>query len=429
MNLKKLIILFFAGIVIAAVSWKVYDYQKNRKNYSPVINENELINLDNIYTTSDKSISTFQEQLNLNPDNTGILLKLGVAYYLKAKETGDPEFISKAENALIKSIEKDPENYIAVTELARVFLSKFNYNKALETSLKAIEINPYSTYPYGVLSEVQIKLGMYDKASETLQKLSDTRKNPVYFSGVSELKNIKGDTRSAIDEMRSAVSAGLPTAENTAWNRFRLGMLFYNSGDPKTAEEIFGFLIKDFPEYGQGYFAMGKIKLHKKEYPESIELFTKAVDILPIPEFLISLGDAYLLSGDNKSSDEIYLKAKSVIEKYKQYGYDTDIEFSDFYADRNYQLQETLEKIRKIHDAGNQSIELYNSFAWLCYKLDNNIEALKNIDSALSTGIKDPLIFFHAGKIFEKAGQIEKSKEYLDFALKINPYYEILYSK
>ena len=61
MNLKKIVILFSAAFIIASVVWKVYDYQTNKKLYNTDINEKEIRNLDNIFVSSDKNISSFKE--------------------------------------------------------------------------------------------------------------------------------------------------------------------------------------------------------------------------------------------------------------------------------------------------------------------------------------------------------------------------------
>ena len=105
---------------------------------------------------------------------------------------------------------------------------------------------------------------------------------------------------------------------------------------------------------------------------------------------------------------------------------DTDVEKAQFNADLGIDLKESQEILQKILDNNSQNIKVYDALAWTNYKLGNYEEAEKNIKQALRLGTKNPLMYFHAGKIYEKTGQPDKAKEYLDFALKINPYYETL---
>lgn len=426
--IKKIIIINLAIIVLAAISWKVYDYSKNKTKYSSGSNEKEIYLLNNSNTSADKYITTFQEQLVINPSNSNLLTKLGAAYIQKARESNDPEFYSLAESVLERAIKNEPDNFLAIAELGSVNLSKHNFKEALNLGQKALDINPYSAYTFGVIADAQVELGMYDEAIQSVQKMVDTRPDLSSLSRVSYIRELKGDVQGAIDAMKSAVTAGSPVAENTAWCRVQLGNLFYNKGDIQTAGKIFEFVVKDFPDYIHGYGSLAKIKMNKKEYTEAIELYQKALEKNSLPEYLISLGDAYTLTGDKEKAEEQYQKVKFIITMFKEKGVDTDLELALFNADHNRYLKESLKDAEESLENGNKSIKVYHTLAWTNYKLGDYDKAEKNIAEALQLGTKDPLMYFHAGKIYEKTGNIEKAKEYSDFALKINPYYETLYS-
>ncbi|MDQ3021211.1 MAG: tetratricopeptide repeat protein [Bacteroidota bacterium] len=427
--MKKIIIISLALIVITAVSWKVYDYKTNKKNYSTGIFEKDINYITTTNSSADKFITTLQEQLVNNPDNSNLLTKLGAVYIQKARESNEPEFYSLAENVLERAIEREPENFLAIAELGSVNLSRHNFKEALELGNKALSLNPYSAYTYGVIVDAQIELGMYDEAIQSVQKMVNFRPDLSSFTRVSYMRELKGDTQGAIEAMKSAITAGSPIAENTAWCRVQLGNLFYNKGDVETSEKIFQFIIKDFPDYIHGYGGMAKIKVNKKEYAEAIELYKKALEKNSLPEYLISLGDVYTLTGDKEKAEEQYQKVKFIITMFKEKGVDTDLELALFNADHNRNLKESLKDAEETLETGSKSIKVYHALAWTNYKLGNYDEAGKNIEQALKLGTKDPLMYFHAGKIYVKLGNKDKAKEYSDFALMINPYYETLYAE
>ncbi|MBK8983864.1 MAG: hypothetical protein IPM38_16490 [Ignavibacteria bacterium] len=122
-----------------------------------------------------------------------------------------------------------------------------------------------------------------------------------------------------------------------------------------------------------------------------------------------------------------YRKVKLLTTIFKQKGIDTDLEIVLFNADHNRSLEESFENSQKSLNNGSKNIKTYHPLAWTAYKLGNYETAAQNIMQALRLGTKDPLLFYHAGKIFESTGDTAKSKDYLDFALKMNPYYEKLY--
>ncbi len=193
MNKKKIIIIVSAVVIVLLVAWKVYDYKTNTKNYSTGIYESDINYLSNTNSSADRFITTLQEQLISNPDNSKLLIKLGAAYIQKARETYDPEFYSLAEDVLTRAIKEDPENFLAMSELGSVYLSRHHFKEALELAQKAIEINPYSAYTYGVIVDAQVELGMYDEAIQSVQKMVDTRPDLSSYSRVSYIRELKGD--------------------------------------------------------------------------------------------------------------------------------------------------------------------------------------------------------------------------------------------
>jgi len=423
---KKIIIIVLALVVISSIAWKLYDYNKNKTKYATGIYDSDINYLSNTNSSPDRFITTLQEQLSSNPDNSKLLTKLGAAYIQKARESNDPEFYKLAEDVLERAIEKENGNFLAMAELGSVYLSRHHFKEALELSQKALEINPYSAYTYGVIVDAQVELGMYDEAIESVQKMINLRPDLSSYSRVSYVRELKGDVQGAIDAMKSAINAGSPVAENTAWCRVQLGNLFYNKGDVETAEKIFQFIIKDFPNFIHSHGGLAKIKVFQKKYPEAIDLYNKALEKNSLPEYLIALGDLYYLNGEKEKSEEQYQKVKFITTMFKEKGVDTDLELALFDADRNRKLKELLEDAEESLDKGSKSIKTYHVLAWTNYKLGNLDEAEKNMQQALRLGTKDPLMFYHAGKIYQKLGRLDKAKEYLDFALKINPYYDSL---
>jgi len=428
-NKKKIIIIVLAVVVISSITWKLYDYNKNKTKYASGIYDSDINYLSNTNSSPDRFITTLQEQLSSNPDNSKLLTKLGAAYIQKARESNDPEFYKLAEDVLERAIEKESGNFLAMAELGSVYLSRHHFKEALELSQKALEINPYSAYTYGVLVDAQVELGMYNEAIESVQKMINLRPDLSSYSRVSYVRELKGDIQGAIDAMKSAITAGSPAAENTAWCRVQLGNLFYNKGDIETAEKIFQFVIKDFPNYIHGYGGLAKIKVFQKNYPEAIDLYNKALEKNSLPEYLITLGDVYYLNNEKEKSEEQYQKVKFITTMFKEKGVDTDLELALFNADHNRKLKESLEDAKVSLEKGSMSIKTYHVLAWTNYKLGNFDEAEKNIEQALRLGTKDPLMYYHAGKICQALGQQDKAKEYLDFAFQINPYYEALYAE
>src|SRR5688572_32299956 len=62
--------------------------------------------------STDTLIQTLQERLRTNPDDWQSYSQLGVAFLQKARETGDPTYYQRTEEALDKGLSLQPSDYV-----------------------------------------------------------------------------------------------------------------------------------------------------------------------------------------------------------------------------------------------------------------------------------------------------------------------------
>ena len=108
---------------------------------------------------TDKHVTYYQRSLQRNPLNSRAYLGLGDALIRKARETGDPSYFNRAEEALKKSLEIDPKNAGAMRHLAYVFYSRHEFEPAAAHARKAIEMNSTDGDSYGILGDALIETG------------------------------------------------------------------------------------------------------------------------------------------------------------------------------------------------------------------------------------------------------------------------------
>ncbi len=73
------------------------------------------------------------------------------------------------------------------------------------------------------------------------------------------------------------------------------------------------------------------------------------------------------------------------------------------------------EDLRSARDIG-----AFDTMAWAAFKAGRVEEARAAIAQALRLGTQDARLFYHAGMIFKKAGEVDKGAEYLRRAAQIN---------
>jgi tetratricopeptide (TPR) repeat protein len=306
-------------------------------------------------------------------------------------------------------------------------LARHQFREALAWGEKAHVISPGTVLTYGVIGDAQVELGQYDAALEIFQTMVDLRPDLSSYSRASYIRELHGDVDGAIEAMERAVQAGGPNTENTNWTRVQLGNLYFNSGKLAEAEAQYDQALTLDPGYIHAIAGLARVNAARGEYDEAIKLYTDATNRIPIPEYVIALGDVYEVAGNGQEAQQQFNLVHVIERLYAANGVDTDLEIALFNADHNQNLNETLALARKAY-ANRPSIYGADVLAWTLYKTGNYTEAQKYSEDALRLGTKDALKLFHAGMIALKLDDQASAREYLEQALTINPHFSILYA-
>jgi tetratricopeptide (TPR) repeat protein len=377
--------------------------------------------------STDAQIQTLQERLRANPNDWQAYSQLGLAYLQKARETGDPTYYQRTEEALDKALAFQPDDYAFVSAKGALALARHEFLSALEWGQRAVQINPDRSYAYGVMADAQIELGRYPEAVKTLQTMVDLRPDMSSYSRISYMRELHGDTAGALQMMQLAVDSGVPNAENTAWVRTQLANLYFNNSDLERAEIEYQRTLQDRPNYVYAIAGLGRLRAAQDKVDEAIKLLTQAVAIMPMPEFVIMLGDLHQAAGEQEAAEVQYNLVAAIEKLYRANGVDMDMEIALFHADHDQQLNETLMLARKAY-ANRPSIHGADALAWALYKNGNYDEAQKYSQEALQLETKDALKLFHAGMIALRLGDEAQARAYLEKALSINPHFSVLYA-
>ena len=178
---------------------------------------------------TDELIRYYQFRLTLRPDDVRSYARLGQAYILKARETGDPAYYDLADKALSRCLDLSPDGVTAAraaTDLAVVQMARHQFRGALVTAQQAASYSSGELNAYGLIGDAHIELGEYEQAEAAYEKMRGLS-GPFYpHSRLSMLKFHKGDPAGAIADIRRAVETGIEgnqPKENVAWAQFKLG--------------------------------------------------------------------------------------------------------------------------------------------------------------------------------------------------------------
>ena len=251
-------------------------------------------------------VAELEHRVAANPRDAQGLMLLGLAYQQRARETGDPSYYPRSEEALRRSLATSPANDLALTGLAALAASRHRFDDARSLAEKAVDLNPRSAAAYGVLGDSLIELGRYREAFARFDRMASLKPALASYSRVSYARELLGRPRAAIAAMRLAVEAGAGTGEPVAWALVQLGNLYYDTGRLAWAERSYREALARFPGYVHAEAALGRVAAAQGRYDVAARLYGRAVTKLPLPQYEASLGDVLRLAGRDAEADNAY---------------------------------------------------------------------------------------------------------------------------
>jgi tetratricopeptide (TPR) repeat protein len=372
-------------------------------------------------------VRSLQSTLEVNPKDERSWVLLGLAYEQRSRETGDPSYYPRAEGAFRRALELDPKDALAYGGLGSLALSRHRFREALALGRKAHELNRYDARSYGVIGDALVELGRYDEAFRAFDTMNRLRPSLSSYARVSYGRELLGRSGAALQAMRLAVDAATGTAEPTAWTHVQLGKLYFNHGRYALAEREYRLANALFPNYAYGLDALAQVLAARGRYQEAIAAERRAVELVPLPQYVGALGDLYRATGRLGLARRQYALIGTLERLLRANGVRTDLEIALFDVDHGFRLRHALELARRAWRE-RPSIDGEDVLAWALARNGRCGEALPHSQAALRLGTQDALKFFHRGMIERCLGHSRQSREWLGKAVGLNPRFSVLWS-
>ena len=243
------------------------------------------------------------------------------------------------------------------------------------------------------------------------------------------LFQVRGDTGEAEKSWKDALkrAQGDGVAEHAAWANSQLANLYFALGRVDDADAHYQTSLAIFPGYVHALAGIARVAAARSDYATAIDYYTRAINTIPLPEYVSALGDVYAASGDAKQAQAQYDLIAAIEQLYNANGVNLDLQIGLFNADHNRNVAATVERAKNAF-AQQPSIQAADTLAWVQLKAGNATEARTAIEQALRTGTREPLILFHAGMIYKAVGDNAQAKTYLEMVEKLAPRFSVLYA-
>jgi tetratricopeptide (TPR) repeat protein len=277
------------------------------------------------------------------------------------------------------------------------------------------------------MADAQVELGRYDEAVQTVQKMVNLRPDLNSYSRVSYMRELYGDVDGALEAMRAAVQAGRPGSEQWLWTLTHVGHLYMNRGDLAQAETVYAQVLAARPDYPYALAGRARVLAAQGHSAQAIALYTQLIDRLPLPEFVIALGELYEAGGQLEPARQQYELVEVMQELNAAAGMNVDLEMALFSASHGADPAAAVEQARAAY-AQRPTLFAADTLAWALYRTGDYAEAWRYSQEALRLGTRDALLHFHAGMIAQKRGDAASAHTHLQAAVQINPHLSPLYA-
>ncbi len=366
------------------------------------------------------------DDLRAHPADAKSYTLLGLAYQQRARETGNPAYYTKSEQALDRARKLAPRDATTASARGSLALARHRFGEALVLGREAVRLAPYTARNYGVLGDALVELGRYDEAFHVFDRMSSLRPDLSSYSRISYARELLGRPHAAKQAMTLALDAAGGQPEPTAWVETQLGKLAWSRGRAGEAEAHYRAALSILPGYVYALEPLALVQEAKGRHRAALSLARRAAEALPLPQTVATLGDLYARHGRPRAARQQYTLVGVIRRLLVANGVRTDLEIAQFDADHGVSLGRALVAARQARRA-RPSIDGDDVLAWALERNRRCTEALAYSRRALRLGTHDALKYFHRGMIERCLGH--ESRSWFVKAVRLNPHFSLLWSQ
>jgi tetratricopeptide (TPR) repeat protein len=185
----------------------------------------------------ESALLLFEQALALDPRYASAWANLGITYSIQGQFLSLPALLLKADAALERALELDPQNVFALAGLAGVRLAQDRTDEAIGMATRAVDLDPTNLAARNTLARAfWIGKGQIDDGIATLERARAHNPDAGYvFQQLALLRAIKGDLATAEIEAERAVALQESLKSGTegllmVGSHVRLGYVRYRMG-------------------------------------------------------------------------------------------------------------------------------------------------------------------------------------------------------
>lgn len=364
------------------------------------------------------SIAALQDTLRRVPDDHVSWANLAVAYVEQARTTGLASYYEKADEAVARSFEIQPdENFNALAARGAIAAARHDFDQALADAEEALAINPRDLGGLAVRIDALTELGRYDEQLEALRIADRRQPSTVIAARYSYAYELRGDLDRAGDILRDAAAAG-SRADQAFLLTLRADIL-RRHGRLDAAEADLELAQQAVPGHLPALVSRARLQTARGDLEGAVETWQDVVAQQPLPEYLTELGELLQHLGRPDEADDQFAVVRTTIELLDANGVGSDLETALFEADHG-SAERALTQARA-EWARRESVHVADALAWALHRTGRDAEALPIARAATRLGTPEARFWIHRGTIEAELGMTDAARAHLRRGLATDP--------
>ena len=388
---------------------------------APQLNTKELARL----------IRAFEGDVHRAPNATGLSF-LGGLYLQRARLTGDLGSYEQAGAALDQALTRAPDDSETLARKASFLYRTHDFQGALDLSTRILARDPQALAAKAVLGDAQVEVGLDADARASYEALAQAAPNtPSVDVRRSHLAFLQGDVATATQLARQAEREAMDSGEfgtGLAYYREARAQILFDQGQYDAAARMYEQALRDAPGYYATTALLAKTRAAQGRSGEAITLYRRAIAQVPQPDYLAALGDLLAITGHAREAEQQYrtVEFTGTLAALNRQVYNRQL--ATFDADHGRRTAAAVGLA-----AGELTVRKdgfgYDTYAWTLLAAGRTDEARAASDQALSFGIPDARLHYHAGMIAKAQGDRVRAHNELREALKLSPQFDPLQAR
>jgi tetratricopeptide (TPR) repeat protein len=381
------------------------------------------------FSTGDTAtfVRGLERRVRLNPHDGQTLTLLGLAYQQRARETGDPAYYGLSGKALARAAKSGGPKALLAQADASLANTRHRFRDGLALARRAVRLDRYNASAYGALGDAQLNLGRYTPAFAAYDRMAVLAPGIAGFARVANARELRGHPEGAIEALQLALEADSTVPEQVAWTQVQLGNVRFNMGRLELAADAYRLALRHFPGYVHAQAGLARVEAARGHYAVATRLLEHVVGVLPLPAYVILLGDVRHAAGDQAGARREYSLVHAIERLFEANGVRTELQTALFDLDHGHDVPAALARARSAY-ASAPGVYAEDALAWGLYRSGRCAAAREHSAHALRLGTRDGLLIFHRGMIERCLGNRAATTSFLSRALEINPHFSLLWA-